>query len=43
MKFMTVQFERIEPRYDLEFKGRDQELKVHLKESEMLELFEPPA
>ena len=35
------QVESIEPRYALAFTGRDEELKVHLKESEMLELFEP--
>ena len=34
--------ERVEPWYDLEFTGRDEELKLHLKETEMLKLFEPP-
>jgi hypothetical protein len=33
--------ERVEAWYDLEFEGRDAELKIHLKETEMLELFEP--
>jgi hypothetical protein len=35
--------ERIEPRYDLEFTGRDEELKVHFKETDVLKLFEPLA
>lgn len=33
--------QRIEPRYGLEFTGRDDELKIHIKETEMLKLFEP--
>jgi hypothetical protein len=35
--------ERVEPRYGLEFTGHDEELKVHLKETEMLKLFDPLA
>ena len=35
------QSERAEVRYDLEFPERDEELKVHLKETEVLDLFEP--
>jgi hypothetical protein len=35
--------ERVEPRYELEFQGRDKELKVRLRETEILDLFEPLA